>query len=401
MIALSNVRAMWRRFVGLTALLAIAVAVCVTAFAISGSAARASRQKVQEGSANRTITVEHLSDRADSPPLGDTAVATLRTMAHVTAVEPRAQASFGYKDAQIPGVLLYATTVRSSLAPPIVSGTRAAVFPLHAGEAVLPTSSQGSDLTGLLGRTITVDITRSTAGGQGTGATGTVTVAGFFDPGWQLDGPDAAYADTATVVTWAAARAGVSAEQYTRNIGYDRASVVVDRAANVPAALQDVQAAGFAASTLQQELSALPGVLALIRTTGKLLLVVLGLVALVGALVVTGALSRQRAREIGILKAVGFRSAAVLRMLITETVVIGAAGALAGIVLGIGGAAAAAAALRTSPGLAPFLPGAVPLPSPLVLGALVVLTVVVTVVGALVPAVRAARMAPTDAIKEW
>jgi putative ABC transport system permease protein len=401
MMAIANVRAMWRRFIGLTVLLTIAVAVCVTAFAISDSAARASRDRVQEGAANRTITVEHLSDRPDGKPLGDAAITELGRLPHVTAVEPRAQVSFGYKDDQIPGVLLYATTVRSSVAPPIVRSTRKALFPLHTGEAILPTKSQGADLTGLLGRKLTVDITRAVTGGQGTGDHGAITVVGFFEPSWQLDGPDAAYLDTSTVVTWAAARAGVSVPQFTRNIGFDRANVVVDQATNVTATLRGVQNAGFAASTLQQELSALPGVLSLIRATGKLLLVVLALVALVGALVVTSALSRQRIREIGILKAVGFRSTVVLRMLVTETALVAAAGAISGTVIGLAGAAAAATTLRQSPDTAPFIPGGLPMPEPIILIGLLLLTVAVAVTGALIPAVRAARMAPSDAIKEW
>jgi putative ABC transport system permease protein len=392
---------MWRRFAGLAVLLAVTVAVCVTALAVSGSAARATRDRVQEGSANRSITVQRSFDRAEAPALTDAAVRKLKALPGVVAVEPRAQTSFGYKDAAIPGVLLYATIVRSSLAPPIVRSTRPHVFPLHAGEAVLPATAQGSDLGVLLGKTITVDTTRQVADGQGTGAHGKISVVALFDPSWQLDGADAAYVDDTTVVRWAAARAGVSPAQFTANIGYDRASVLADRAGDAVKVLSEVQATGFSGTTLQQELSALPGVLALIHTTGELLLGVLGIVALVGALVVTGALTRQRVREIGILKAVGFRSAAVLKMFVAEMAVVGLLGAITGLVVGVAGAAAAAAALRRLPDVAPYVTDTVPLPSPAVFGGLLLLTVAVTVAGALTPAVRAARLTPSDAIKEW
>jgi putative ABC transport system permease protein len=216
-----------------------------------------------------------------------------------------------------------------------------------------------------------------------------------------VDGPDAAYADDATVIRWAAARAGVTTEQFTNSIGYDRISVVVDAAQNVPDVLTAVQNAEYAGSTLQQELTELPGVLALIRTTGEVLLVVLGLIALVGALVVTGALSRQRVREIGILKAVGFRSRAILTMLVAEMAMVGVAGAVLGALLGTAAAAALAAAFRSQGELAPYMAARLPLPAGNVMALLMLITLAVTVLGAWLPARRAARLAPSDAIKEW
>ncbi|MCW2643289.1 MAG: transporter permease [Dactylosporangium sp.] len=397
----ANVRSMWRRFVGLTALIAIAVALCTTAFAISGNAERAAHDRVQEGAANRSITVDRLAERPGAKPLRDAALGELAALPHVISVQPRAQVSFGYKDAQVPGVLLYATTVRPAQPPPVTRSARDKLFPLQDGEIIVPATAQDTSLAPLLGRTITVQTTRAVANGQGTGAEARVRVVGLFDPGWQLDGPDAAYADDATVIRWAAAKAGVTPEQFTNSIGYDRISVVVDSAGNVPDVLARIQAAGYAGSTLQQELNELPGVLALIRTTGKVLLVVLGVIALVGALVVTGALARQRVREIGILKAVGFRSRTILTMLITEMAMVGAAGAVAGGILGAVGAAAAAAAFRSRTELAPYLPSRLPLPAADVLGALLLITLAVTVLGAWLPAHRAARLAPSDAIKEW
>jgi putative ABC transport system permease protein len=242
-IALSaaNVRSMWRRFIGLTALIAIAVALCATAFAVSGSAERAAHDRVQEGSANRTITVDRWAERADSKPLGDAALRQLVVLPHVLSLQPRAQVSFGYKDAQVPGVLLYATTVRPALTPPVTRSLRDKLFPLNEREIILPSAAQGSDLTPLLGKTITVQTTRAVANGQGTGADDSVRVVGLFDRSWQLDGPDTAYADDATVIRWAAARAGVTPEQFTNSIGYDRISVVVDAAQNVPDVLSRPQ----------------------------------------------------------------------------------------------------------------------------------------------------------------
>jgi putative ABC transport system permease protein len=400
-LAAANVRTLWPRFIGLAALLATTVSLCATSFAVSGSAERAAHDRVQEGAANRTVTVERPADRSESKPLAAAALKELAAIPNVASVQPRAQASFGYKDATIEGVLLYATTLRLAQPPPVTRKVREQLFPLAANEVVLPERAQGMDLTPLLDRTIEVQTTRAVASGQGVGAQDRVHVVGFFAASWQVDGPDAAYADDATVLRWAAAKAGVTVAEFTTSIGYDQVSVVVDQAGNVAGVLGRVQAAGFAGHTLQQELDALPGVLALIRTTGTLLLVVLGVVALVGALVVTGALARHRVREIGVLKAIGFRTRFVLTVLVAEMAFIGGIGALAGTLLGGLLAVAVAAALRGQPELGPYLSERLPLPSAGSLATLFAVAIAVTVLGAWLPALRAARMAPSDAMKEW
>ncbi|MFI6689785.1 hypothetical protein [Streptomyces sp. NPDC050485] len=59
--------------------------------------------------------------------------------------------------------------------------------------------------------------------------------------------------------------------------------------------------------------------LELIRSVGKALAVILGLLSFAGAITVTGAFARQRVREIDILKAVGFRTRFVPLMPVPET----------------------------------------------------------------------------------
>jgi putative ABC transport system permease protein len=266
---------------------------------------------------------------------------------------------------------------------------------------VLPQRSQGNDLGSLLGKRITVSTNSRTGTNSGTGRTAQITVVGLFDPGWQIDGPSAAYADNGTVISWAAALEGVGTDQFTSLIGYDQVTLVADSAAQVPGLLAAVQQRGYAATALQQQLTALPGVLDLINSASRVLIGVLGVIALVGAFVVSGAVTRQRVREIGILKAVGFRNRSVLLMLVAEMAGVALLGAAIGVVLGIAGAAAATAALRGNPDLAPYLPDSLPLPGTGLLGGLLLLTAAVAVIGAWMPSRRAARLAPSEAISEW
>ncbi|WP_052866387.1 ABC transporter permease [Streptomyces niger] len=401
-LALSNVIALRRRLYGLVTLVAVATAVCLASMGIADRAQGAADTGVKESYANRSIKVDQSDDdRPDAKPLTERAEQQLRALPGVQAVQHRAQASFGLKDDHVDGVLLYATTYRASMVPPVTDSVRKAVFPLHAGEVVLPATSQGESMKPELGKKVTVETTRYIAQGQGTGASDTVRVVGLYDPTWQLDGPDVAYADDATVVRWAAAKAGVPEKSYLSSVGYDQLTVVAASSGKVADVQHRVQQLGYPATTLQQELSALPTVLELIRSVGKVLVVVLGLLSFAGAVTVTGALARQRVREIGILKAVGFRTRSVLSLLIVEMALTGVVSAVLGTALGAVLSGAGAALLRGQADTAAYVEGAVLLPGPgmtlLLLGALIL----VVVAGALLPARRAAVLPPTDAMKDW
>ncbi|MFC7263804.1 ABC transporter permease [Streptomyces lutosisoli] len=400
-LALANVRALRRRLVGLVALVSVAAAVCLGALGIADRAQGVTDSGVKESSANRSITVDRPSDRPDTAQLTDRTAARLAKLPHVESVQHRAQVSFGIMTKAGDTVLLYATTYRPALPPPITKSVRAKLFPLQPGEIVAPAASQGVDLSKLVGKEIETETTRFVRQGEGTGVSGHMRLVGVYDPTWQLDNPDAAYAADSTVVKWAAQRSGEPEKSYLSTIGYDQLTVVAKTAADVPAVTKSVQKLGYPAVTLQQQLSALPAVLEMIKTVGQVLLGVLGVLAFVGAVTVTGALSRQRAQEIGILKAVGFRTRSVLTMLVTEMTLVGAVAAVIGTVLGALLAGGAAAAMRGSAELAPYVKGWVPLPSAGTLLLLLGLTVLVVAMGSLAPARRAARMSPTDAMKDW
>ncbi|WP_328318374.1 ABC transporter permease [Streptomyces sp. NBC_00388] len=401
-LALANVWALRRRLYALVGLVAVAVAVCVAASGIAGQAQGAADSGVRESAANRSITVDKPdNDGPDAKSLTTSSVRSLARLPGVASVQHRLQASFGIKDDRVSGALLYATTYRPALPPPVTSSVRRHLFPLRTGEVVLPAKAQGLSLKAELGRTVPATLTRFVAEGQGTGDDDTVRVVGLYDPAWQIDGPDTAYADDATVVRWAAERAGVSAKTYLATVGYGQLTVVTDRSADVAAVQQRVQHLGYPAVTLRQQLTALPAVLELIRQVGRVLVVVLGLLAFAGAVAVTGALARQRVREIGILKAVGFRTRRVLGLLLAEMALTGVYAALVGAVLGVGLSAVAAAVLRAGSGTAPYIHGAAPLPGVGTALLLLAALVLVVVAGALVPARRAAALSPTDAMKDW
>ncbi|MFJ7188198.1 FtsX-like permease family protein [Streptomyces bacillaris] len=400
-LALANVWALRRRLVGLVVLVSAAVAVCLGAFAITDRAQAVTTSDVKESTANRSITIDPPGEGSGNPLLTARSVKELSELPRVESVQYRLQASFGLVTDDGNGPLLYATTYRAALPPPVVDAVRESLFPLRAGEVVLPSRSQGFDLTPYLGKKVTATTTRFVREGEGTGVDQPVTVVGLYDATWQLDNPDAAYADDATVIRWAAERNGRPVKDFVDTVGYDQLTVVARKESDVPGLTRQIQDRHYTATTLRQVLDTLPGILELIRVAGQVLLVVLGLLAFAGTVTATGALARRRAQEIGILKAVGFRTRFVLALLVAEMSLVAAVAAVVGVVLGVGLAGAGAAGLRTVPELKPYVEQALPLPSAGILLPLVAAAVLVVVAGSLGPARRAARMSPTQAMKDW
>lgn len=400
-IAVQNVRALWKRWLGLGIMLGVSMGLCLSAFGVTDNIAAASNTGILEATANRSIVIERDTASPESKILSQDLAHTLSGMPGVRTVEPRVQTSFGYKGPDVPGVLLNATTPRPSYLPPILATTRHAVFPLKHGEVVLPKMSDGMDLTATLGKSIPVELTKRTGTNDGVGVQRRVTVVGLFDPSWQLDGQSAAYAAPDTVTQWAALDAGTPTAAYLSTVGYGIISVTADTSGDVPTLLRTIQDMGYSASSLQQQMQALPVVLSLVKTMSRVLLVVVALIALIGAFTMSSALVRQRTREIGICKASGLSSTTVFGIFIIEALLCGIVAAVAGLLLGGAGTVLLLSSLRGLSGLGDYLPHAFALPGPGTVVLIVLTVLLVTVLGAVLPARRAARMDPVEAIAHW
>jgi putative ABC transport system permease protein len=264
----------------------------------------------------------------------------------------------------------------------------------------MPAQAQGMDLTPLLGSQVSIEYQQTTGVGEGRGAQDRITVVGIFDPQWQIDGADSAYVATGPLVNWASSVAALPSDTFLQTHGYDKATVVAKTADDVPGLLAQLQRRGFTATSLQQQLTELPSVLRLIRLVGQVLTGALILFTLLGAGILSGSLVRQRTREIGLLKAVGYRNRSVLAMFLLELGIVGAVAGAGGLLLGIAGGDLLNRALVRSPDLALYLDDR-SLPPVGTLLMLVLIPAVAMILGGLIPARRGARMEPSLALRDW
>lgn len=102
---------------------------------------------------------------------------------------------------------------------------------------------------------------------------------------------------------------------------------------------------------------------------------------------------QERTREIGVLRAIGWRRSRVVKMILTESLILGAIGAA----IGIAGAMLLVRFLTRMPTVRGLIDGQI---QPIVFFYGIALAVVVGFLGGLVPALIAAQMTPTSALRQ-
>lgn len=132
-----------------------------------------------------------------------------------------------------------------------------------------------------------------------------------------------------------------------------------------------------------------------LEASDDLVLVVSFITLIVGSLVVANTMwmsVAQRTREIGVLRAVGWSRRRIIGMILSEAFGIGMVGCIAGFGLGI----ALAELTRILPFSRQFIE---PIYPPVIFFRAFIVAVLLSVVGAMIPAIRAARISPVEALR--
>ncbi len=391
-------RAAWARrgrVVPIIVLLAIGVGIVAATTGIASRADSAARTTAERDNAGRIVAVENDENSGAAGRLTDATLRRIQGLGGISAIYPASEVPLGIKTADIPGVLLTATTLQTSH-PPMIA-PKGPVPALRKGDVLLPDFAQGSKLAPLIGTVQEFETQRATGSGEGEGAAYKLRVVGTYDPSYQVDGRDVAYLSLGDDEALAAGLGGVSVKRFRGRDGFDSASIVATDEAAVPHILAAVQGLGLAATTLQQQYEELPTVLTLARVLGSALGVLLLIVIGVAAATQTALSVRSRWTEIGVLRAVGYGRRDTIVAFAVEAVIATVAGVALGVVLCLPLSLGLVQLLGATAGEAHLTSSSLPTPGPVALFAL--LTLVAGCLGALFAARRAARLDPSTVLR--
>ncbi|USY21685.1 FtsX-like permease family protein [Nocardiopsis exhalans] len=335
--------------------------VCVTATVTLLAYAQ---KNISGASANRSVEIDSVQS-GEGVTLDDRTLSEIADLPDVEAVRPWLQEGFLLVDQDYPAGVLWATPRTGYGQPPVtdhLGEEPMAPDDLGDNEVILPDQASGVDLSALLGDTVEVEYTIATGPETGEPGYTEFRVVGLYDSGFGAsDGPGSAYVSLSTVRELVAARQMVAPEDFGARVAYPKAVVEVSEEEAVLDVQRVLAEQGFAVSSMQSLTSEVPGSVRLVQALTWVLIAAVtvycaGTGASFGADVV-----RNRRKEIGLLKAVGFSRRRVSRLLRAELVSFGALTGVAGAVLGalLSGVVFAVARLAVFPELAP--PPAAPL----------------------------------------
>ncbi|KWW97491.1 hypothetical protein TH66_17830 [Carbonactinospora thermoautotrophica] len=284
-----------------------------------------------------------------------------------------------------------------SVFPPPLSAGRVPEGGLQTGQALIPAHLEGQDLSGFLGKEMTLVRNESRRPGETVPVKEKMKVVGLIEPYWQVEGRNPVYVAGQAAAEWlrdlnAADSTGAPIE------GYSSVGVLVDEGQDVTKILDEIQRAGWQASTGAQTSTEVPEALDSFAALSKMLRWLGGILGAFVVFFVVRGLALTRVREVGLLKSLGYRSGRIFAVMVGECVAV----ALAAALVGLAGSSVVTAWVASRAGSQALPPGAtllLALPHPVLAVEIVLFTVAVVIASAALPIVKASRREASQALR--
>lgn len=321
------VRRLKSRYVTLGVVLGLSTAAIVFATGVSSYGAAQS--------SDDAIALQSLRDihvYANGSPITEDTISRFAGIPHAVSVVPFVRVMGGLRATGDDISLIGVTS--DALPPSLLLGE----FGDDSSESwvVLPATIGANDYRDQIGKTITVTVTVATDSQSGAGRDLKLKVVGVCDPSYQVDALNAAYISLTAAKQLFMDRYGLKDQaQLAAYGGYENATVSVDSQDNVASVLAQLQADGFRAVSVAQEVAQVPGVIEIMRVIAVAVAVVLLLICVIVTTMVVSSTVRQRMRELGVLRATGWSSGGILRLWLLEAATVSVASILLGTVVGV------------------------------------------------------------------
>lgn len=223
----------------------------------------------------------------------------------------------------------FGTPFISGVTPAVVVGDGSRLGP-GPGEVLLPQTALNNSYDDLLGKEVEFVFTKETGPGTGVPAPVTLEVVGLFDnttPG--LDGAQAAYlnAENLTEIITSAKPAGTK-------IAFPRAFIRTATSDDVVDVQSQVLEQGYSVTSVATQIRSLSGLFALLALASWVIGAVLVVFCVGIGISVGGSWMKQRSREVGLLKAIGWQGGNIAKIYMVELAIVGLIIGLVGVIIG-------------------------------------------------------------------
>lgn len=352
--------------------------------------------EVQQESALNIVEISPISE-SNHRPVDNEAQEEIESIDEVDSVHPWFQVDLTVDQSSWPEEELHPGAIWGTPRIPgreieIVSGEMPENG-ISPGEIVVPHHVEGGSLESLVGESVVFQFTEVVGPGQGEARDIELDVIATHDnstPG--LDGPAPGYLDFAFLEELQTTSGATETPE-----SYDTAFVYVNDQNNVEKVQGELAERGFGVQSLADRMPGLDGVFRLLASLTWVMLGVLVVLGFVLGSAIGASWAKNRRRDIGLLKAIGWPGSRIARALSVEFVVLGLAVGLIGVLLGSAASlliTAIASGRDTGVSVAAWT---MPDPQLLVIGVSVI--PICFLVGGLPQAIKAARLDPDVALR--
>lgn len=317
----------------LAIMIALGIAVFLFADSVVGAGVAAYSKNITTNSALNHVEVSSVGPDSGRE-ISAESLQQFETMETVVAATGWVQLDLAIEDpatwpsADNPGAF-FGTPFVGGISPAVLEGALPENGP-SAGEVLLPQKTPDNSYETLLGETVTFVYTEETGPGTGEPAPIVLKVVGLYDnstPG--IDGLQAAYMNAETLIETVA-----SAKPADTSITFPRAYVQTETADDVRAVQNIILDEGYSVSSVATQIKSLTGLFALLALASWVIGSVLVIFCIGIGVSVGGSWMKQRSREVGLLKAVGWHGSTIAKIYMLELATVGLVIGIIGVVVG-------------------------------------------------------------------
>lgn len=304
-------------------ILVVGIFAFIVTMSLSTSIKTAAKKELLENASLCEVKVSSGGNLTENKKLDTNGYKTLSEIEHVDTAYPDLQFTVVFfKDESECGGAFVETRTQKAL-PKLLYGEKYKDDSKNC--VVLPSKMQTGekeyDSKEFLNREIHLQCTLYDKDGQEYIKDYTFHVSGIYDEKMKETAQNTIYVNWKQMCQLQAERRSQKLEEYLNAAEYNNVTLIVDNEKNVPKVRENIEKLGYVTYSILDQLDTIPGVAKYIEVIGSFLCIIILLTAIICIWTTTAQATKLRAREIGVMKAVGYTSKNITCIMFLESVI--------------------------------------------------------------------------------